>query len=177
MKKLIAPAVFILVIAVIYSVVFGWDRFDCPKGGFSIKFPKEPLETEFPDPTDKLDDKLYLCSVSHKECVYQVMYSKLKAKKRNDIDLNAFFQAGALGGVFRQGMGTVGFKRKEISLDTYPGVEINAHMQQGGVNVKARARFYFVDGQMYVIMAMGKKSDYSSWNAGRFLNSFKLLEE
>lgn len=177
MKKLIAPAVLILVIAVIYSVSFGWDRFDCPAGGFSVKLPKEPVETEFPDPTDKLDGRLYLCSVSYKKCVYQVMYAKLKTKKKDQIDLNAFFQAGALGGVFRQGMGTVGFKRNEISLGSHPGVEINAHMEQGGVNVSARARFYFVNDRMFVIMAMGNKNDYSSWNAGRFLNSFKLLEE
>jgi len=30
---------------------------------------------------------------------------------------------------------------------------------------------------MFIIMAMGEKEDYSSWNATRFLNSFKLLEE
>lgn len=177
MKKMIAPAVALLVLIAAYTMIFGWERFDYPAEWFSIKFPEEPRETQFPDPTDKLDGNLYLYSVSYNDCAYLVMHSKLLPKNRDKIDLNAFFQAGAMGGVFRQGMGTVGFEREKRPLDGHPGIEIKANMLQGGVNVKARARFYFVEDRMFVVMAMGKKNDYSSWHTTRFLNSFKLLEE
>ncbi len=177
MKKIIGPIVALLVLIAAYTIILGWERYDYPEEGFSIKLPDEPRETQFPDPTDKLDGLLYLYSVGYKDCAYLVMHAKLLPKNRDKIDLNAFFQAGAMGGVFRQGMGTVGFDREKKPINGHPGIEIKAKMQQGLVNVKARARFYFVGDRMFVVMVMGKKKDYSSWNATRFLNSFQLIEE
>lgn len=177
MKKIIGPAVAILIIISAYTVFFGWEQFDYPEKGFSIKFPEEPRRSQFPDPTDKLDGNLYAYSVSHSDCAYIAMHARLRPKNRDKIDLNAFFQAGALGGVFRQGMGTVGFEEEKRDIDGHPGIEIKAKIQQGMVNVKARARFYFVEDRLFIVMAMGKNKDYSSWNATRFLNSFQLLEE
>jgi len=146
-----------------------WKTFVSKEGRFSVKLPSRPVSsTENPSP----NNVSHGFTVSDKNAEFYVSYSDFKPEQIKSIDSEKLLDRARDGGVANV-KGKL-LAETKISIDGSPGRDITIELP-GGDDLKARARFYFVNNRLYTMVLAGPKAISDGADTDTFLGSLKLI--
>lgn len=152
---------------------YAWQEYKASDDSYTVLMPGRPVESVQSQATPAGVIQMHLSIVEMgRDGAYMVGYADYPSSftKLSSQDL---LDAGAQGAVARSGATLV--SRKNITLDGYPGVELELlpPAGQGFNGGHARARIYWVAPRLYILFAGNSKADAEATNT-KFLDSFKF---
>ncbi len=146
-----------------------WATFEPDDGAFSILFPGKPEEQTESVSTAIGDIETQFFIAEQKDRAYSVNYADYPREIIIVSDAEAMLDGAGMGAV--SNVDGELLDEKEITLDGYPGREIEIEVKEDDIIV--RARFYLVENRLYVVQAVSK-SKASAPDIDKFLDSFQL---
>lgn len=142
-----------------------WQKFSSTAGRFSVLMPGTPTEET---QTDKIEDgrtyQQYYFTVTQPEGVYFVAYSEFPGSEVSQVDADTILEAASEGILVDGGRL---LSQREISLEGYPGREIEYEDSEGNLS---NTRIFLVEERLYQLIAIASNSD----DVSRFFDSFEL---
>ncbi len=151
---------------------FSWIDFSSPEGKFSVLMPGNPknhaqaLNTPFGPATT------YTFVYSNEDVAFAVSYTDYPIKTQAP-DAQKIFD-GARNGQLAAMRGSTLISESEVSVNSYPGREVQMATPQGDGKHAIRTRMYMVNNRLYLVMVALPKDELFSRDAVKFMDSFKL---
>ncbi|MDT4952387.1 MAG: hypothetical protein QOJ02_525 [Acidobacteriota bacterium] len=156
------------------SANYSWQEYKSQDDSFSILMPARPVESVESSqiPTGQIQMHEVMADLGS-QGAYMVGYSDYPDNSRN-VSSDTLLDAAANGAVTHSGATLV--SKKRITLDGYPGVELELLPPEGQRLDGGRGfcRIYWVAPRIYIIFAGGPDSGGGSQAVTKFLDSFKL---
>lgn len=155
------------------SANYVWQEYKAPDESYTILMPNHPVETVQSQSTPAGEIQMHISGVEMgQNGAYMVAYADYPGNFTK-LSSQELLDAGAQGAVTRSGATLV--SKKNITLDGYPGVELELLPPAGeGLNGgHARARIYWAAPRLY-IMFTGVSKSVDETTMTKFLDSFKL---
>jgi hypothetical protein len=152
---------------------YAWQEYASPDGSFTILMPNHPMETVQSQSTPAGEIQMHISGVNMgQNGAYLIAYADYPGNF-SKLPSQELLDAGAQGAVSRSGATLV--SKKNITLDGYPGVELELLPPAGeGLDGgHARARIYWAAPRLYIMFTGVSKSE-SQTTMAKFLDSFKL---
>jgi hypothetical protein len=157
------------------STNYAWQEYKAPDDSFSILMPARPVESvdSSQSPTGHIQMHMAMADLGS-QGAYMVGYADYPDNSRN-VSSDTLLDLAANGAVTHSGATLV--SKKRITLDGYPGVEMEllppeGQMLEGG---RGFCRIYWVAPRIYMTFAGGPESREGSQPITKFLDSFRLL--
>jgi hypothetical protein len=155
------------------SANYVWQEYKAPDESYTILMPSKPVESvqSQSTPAGEIQMHISLADMS-RDGAYLVGYADYPDNFKS-LSSQQLLDAGAQGAVTRSGATLA--SKKNITLDGYPGVELELLPPAGQAppGARALARIYWVAPRLYIMFAGGSKSDTDA-TMTKFLDSFKL---
>lgn len=155
-------------------VNYTWREYTPQDASYTVQMPARPIESvqDIPGPTVSLQMHGSMANMGPKEA-YLTAYIDYPDNFRN-YSSDALLDGAAQGGITNSHSTLV--SKKKITLDGYPGVEIEMMMSPGEVPGGGRAisRIYWVAPRIYVTVGGGPDTQEVRQAVTKFLDSFKL---
>lgn len=147
-------------------------EFSSTEGGFVVLMPGTPLEERETLDTEAgpIDLQKFILELKKESIIYMVYYwdySEVVIQRAGPdrlLDSMLDWIVSNIGGKL--------LSEQIISLDSYPGREIEVEAPEGFI---IRSRLYLVKQRMYQLIVATSKEEAFSENAEKFFKSFKLL--
>jgi hypothetical protein len=155
-------------------VNYAWQEYTPQDASYTVQMPARPVESvqEVPSPAASLQMHGSLANMSQQEA-YLTAYIDYPDNFKN-YSSDALLDGAAQGGLTNSHSTLV--SKKRITLDGYPGVEIEMIMPAGEVPGGGRAisRIYWVAPRIYITVGGGPDTQEVRQAVVKFLASFKL---
>ena len=169
--KTLATGFILLSATLVYGVQSEWVKFTSPEGRFSVMLRHEPKFELITDPEDK---EVANSRYTDIETGYGFICEYFDVATTGT-DLELFLDTTRDGIVKGAGATMVG--EKKISLDGYPGRELELTLKiPNGTEMSAQTRIYIVGKRLYSLSYIHAKDlddTVNSENAAKFFSSFK----
>jgi len=147
-----------------------WIEFSPKDGAFSIMIPDQPAQRSLSHNTDKGHGDAPLFELTKDDIKYVITYLdypfSVEAGERDKL-----LTMGAEAGITNVGGKVV--SNKAITLDIYPGREVEGEMQ----GIVYQSRVFLVKQRLYLLIVWTPSKKTGTENAMKFLESFKLKAE
>jgi hypothetical protein len=155
-------------------VNYAWQEYTPQDASYTIQMPARPVESiqNMTSPTGTLP--MYASSVNMgPQEAYLTAYIDYPDNYKN-VSSDSLLDGAAQGGLTNSHSTLV--SKKRITLDGYPGVEVEMLLPAGGIQGGGRAfsRIYWVAPRIYILVGGGPDSKEVKQSATKFLDSFKL---
>ena len=156
------------------SANYAWQEYKPQDESYTIQVPGKPVESvqDLPSPAGQLQMHASLVNMSSREA-YLTAYIDYPDNFRN-LSSDALLDGAAQGGLNNSNSTLV--SKKRITLDGYPGIELEMMLPTGEVQGGGRAysRIYWVAPRVYITVGGGPDTKEVKQAATKFLDSFKL---
>ncbi len=172
MKKQIA--LLLLLALILFSgcnVKAGWQTFESEQGRFSVLFPGEPEEGAESAPTLEGDVEARYFVAEQGRIGYSVFFIDYPPEVAS-VDSDALLDEAIR--THMESVKATARRKKEITLDGYPGREFRFETLEEGTIIITRVRYYLVENRMYVLGVLSTAPDASLPDIDKFMDSFQL---
>jgi len=152
-----------------------WTEFKSEEGGFSILVPSTPTEETQTQETELGNIDVHMFTSEEEDVAYMVGYNLLPAAILEVSSPDPMLDGACNGQVSSTGGTEV--SRKEITLGTYPGRELEIRVEDTSGIKTLHTYIYLVEDKLYQILVVGGKDQSTAPDTIKFLDSFKLLSE
>jgi hypothetical protein len=151
---------------------YAWQEYTSQDASYTIQMPARPVESVqgIPSPTGSLPMHVSLANMGPQEA-YMTAYIDYPENFKN-FSSDALLDGAAQGGVTNSHSTLV--SKKRITLDGYPGVEMEMMMPASEGGGRAVSRIYWVAPRIYITVGGGPDTKEVKQAATKFLDSFKL---
>ncbi len=148
-----------------------WQRYDSPKGGYSVMFPGEPQESadELDTPTGKVEVVLVRYQDDLKGRVYLASHNQIPIPEDSSFDIESGLDS-TRDSISRELAAQV-LDEKRIDYQGYPGREFS--MNREG-QFSAKARIFYADGVLYQAIIGTQDENLDAPEVEKFLSSMQL---
>jgi hypothetical protein len=155
-------------------VNYAWQEYTSQDVSYTIQMPARPVESvqNIPSPTGSLPMHVSLANMGPQEA-YLTAYIDYPDNYKS-VSSDTLLDGAAQGGLTNSHSTLV--SKKRITLDGYPGVEVEMTIPAGEIQGGGRAfsRIYWVAPRVYILVGGGPDSKEVKQAATKFLDSFKL---
>ncbi|HEX8921191.1 MAG TPA: hypothetical protein VF766_06915 [Pyrinomonadaceae bacterium] len=159
------------------STTLSWQEYKAEDGSFTVEMPTKPVEDVVGQETSlgTLDTHTIAGNMG-RDGIYVVAYTDFPVDATK-VPASRILDGAAQGTVKNSGATMV--SKKDITLDGYPGLEIEmtvppSQVPGGGLAV---CRIYWAAPRMYVMLVGGAESSEVYRDRAKFLDSFKLQKK
>ncbi|NJP04393.1 MAG: hypothetical protein HC837_01540 [Chloroflexaceae bacterium] len=149
-----------------------WIEFSSEEGGFTVMMPGTPEEGSQDVGTDAGQMGLATYQFTTDAAAYTVMFSDFPEDMIGAVDPQELLLGGQEGALTSLDGELI--SEREVDLDGYPGREIVAEAQVGGIDAILKGRFYLVDNRLYQTLVIGQQDAVDEEDIDYFLDSFSL---
>lgn len=147
-----------------------WKEFSSKEGAFSVLMPGTPTEQTQKADTQAGTIEVHMFIFEQNGAAYMVGYNDYPEAIVQQADPSKMLD-GARDGMVSNTQGKL-LGEQVISLDKYPGREIQIETSDGKLTMKNRV--YLVNNRLYQVGVVTPKEESNSANITKFLASFKL---
>jgi hypothetical protein len=150
-----------------------WTAYQSPDGKFSISLPSAPKITDrvIPTPVGNAQARVFEADVS-REGGCMLMYADYPVQ-RVDVPEDDLYEMALSGMATKRDMLTIG-ARRNITLGSHRGIEVELKATNSPVAMRGGARLFWVSPRLYIILVGGPDTpEYKAVHAKCF-DSFRL---
>lgn len=149
-----------------------WQEYQPADNSYSAMMPARPVESvqRMASPAGELQMHFSLADMGA-EGAYGVAYVDYPINFRS-LSPDALLDAGANGAIANSGSTLL--NKKKITLDGYPGLEVEMKPPSGAMPGRAVSRIYWVAPRIYVVVAGVPSSSKTDATIAKFLDSFRI---
>jgi hypothetical protein len=153
------------------SAATDWQRYDSPKGGYSVMFPGQPQESadELTTPTGKVEVVLVRYQDDLKGRVYLASHNPIPIPEGSSFDIESGLDS-TRDSIARELAAKV-LDEKQIDQEGSPGREF-AMNREG--QFSAKARIFYADGVLYQAIVGTQDENLAAPEVEKFLESMQL---
>lgn len=152
---------------------FSWKDFSSPEGKFSVLMPGTPQNHTQALNTPIGPVTTYAFVYSNKDAAFGVSYTDYPEALMQGLDAQKILD-GARNGQLSAKSGSTLISESPISLNSYPGREVQMTTPEGDGKHAVRNHMYMVNNRLYQVMVVMPRDELFSKNAVKFMDSFKL---
>jgi hypothetical protein len=156
---------------------FGWQEYKADDESFTVEMPTKPVETVQSEstPMGEIDSHVLMGNMRG-DGIYVVAYTDFPSGASN-ASADSILESVAQGSL--DNSGATMLSKKKITLDGYPGLEVEMKVPASKVpgGGHATCRLYWVAPRIYVMFVGSHESSEIYRDRARFLDSFKLRKK
>jgi len=166
----------VLVLITLFALVLSgcktvpWTEYSSTEGQFSVLLPAAPTTDVKPVATQSGQVEMHFYSLTTGNTDYLISYADYPISLFQNTPIKSILD-GARDGAVKNSQGRL-ITESDISLDSYPGREINVESSDSA-NLM-RAHLYVVNQRLYQVIVITPRASAGSADVTKFLDSFQL---